>query len=99
MRNERSPATDLMTELAVQDPNITRLMQIEEMFRTDPMLLRDYLIQERAHQDHLANLDHIRAEGREVALFATARRMKAGGMSDLQIAQFTGLLLADIEAL
>ena len=104
-----------MAELAIQDPNITRLMQIEEMFRTDPILLRRYLIEERAHQDYLANLDYIRMEGdergfkrgraegreegREEALFATARRMKAGGMSDPQIAQFTGLPLADIKAL
>ena len=40
-----------------------------------------------------------RAEGRDEEKFATARRMKAGGMSDPQIAQFTGLSLADIEAL
>ena len=37
--------------------------------------------------------------GREEEKFATARRMKAGGMSDPQIAQFTGLPLAAIEAL
>ena len=54
---------DLMTELAVQDPNIARLMQIEEMFRTDPILLRRYLIEERSHRDYLTNLDHISAEG------------------------------------
>ena len=39
------------------------------------------------------------SQGREEEKFATARRMKAGGMSDPQIAQFTGLPLAAIEAL
>ena len=50
---------ELMAELAVHDPNIARLMQIEEMFRTDPILLRRYLIEERSHRDYLTNLDHI----------------------------------------
>ena len=38
-------------------------------------------------------------KGREEALLATARRMKADGMSDAQIMKFTGLSLADIEGL
>ena len=110
---------ELMAELAVHDPNIARLMQIEEMFRTDPILLRRYLIEERSHRDYLANLDHIRMEGeergeergekrgmergiklgREDEKFATARRLKAMGLSNEQIAQGVSLPLADIEAL
>ena len=114
---------ELMTELLVQDPNISRLMQIEEIFRADPMLLRRYLIEERAHQDYMSNLEYTKAEsreegrkegreegreegrkegreqGREEEKFATARRFKAMGLSDEQIAQGTGLPLAEVEAL
>ena len=94
---------DLMAELAVQDPNITRLMQLEEMFCADPILLRRYIIEERSHQDYLRNMNYIRmegiSEGEMRERFATARRMKAMGMLDEQIVQATGLSLGDVEAL
>ena len=40
-----------------------------------------------------------RKDGRKEALFATAWRMKLGGLDDAQIAGPTGLSLAEIEAL
>ena len=88
-----------MAELAVQDPNITRLMQLEEMFCADPTLLRRYIIEERSHQDYLRNMEYAKAESRKEEKFATARRFKAMGLPNEQIAQGTGLSLNDIEAL
>ena len=104
-----------MATLVKDDPRVARMAQLEDLFRTDPNLLEDYFDQERAHQDYEAAISYSRAEGekrgiklgreegltqgREEEKFATARRMKAGGMSDPQIAQFTGLPLAAIEAL
>ncbi len=106
---------EMMEALVQADPRVARMTQLEDLFRMDPNLLEDYFDQERAHQDYEAAISYSRAEGekrgiklgreegltqgREEEKFATARRMKAGGMSDPQIAQFTGLPLAAIEAL
>ena len=38
-----------------------------------------------------------RTEGREEALLATALRMRAGGLSDAQIAEFTGLSVSELK--
>ena len=98
---------EMMEALVQADPRVARMTQLEDLFRMDPNLLEDYFDQERAHQDYEAAISYSRAEGekrgiklgREEEKFATALRMKAGGMSDPQIAQFTGLPLAAIEAL
>ena len=104
-----------MATLVKDDARVKRMAQLEDLFRMDPDLLEDYLDQERAHWDYVTNVELIanenlakgRAEGRaegeergrEEALFATARRMKLGGMSDAQIMEFTDLPLAEIQAL
>ena len=90
---------DMMNTLAQEDPRVARMAQLEELFSMDPDLLEDYLDQEQAHKDYEAAMVYSRAEGRDEALLATARRMKAMGLLDAQIAQATSLPLADIKAL
>ena len=100
-----------MATLVKDDARVERMAQLEDLFRMDPDLLEDYLDQERAHWDYVTNVELIRAEGlakgraegeergREVEKFATARRFKAMGLSNEQIAQGVGLPLAEIQAL
>ena len=98
---------ELMEELAAQDHRIERLRQVEEIFRSDPMLWRNYIVQERAHIDYLATIKGNRAEaraegemrGRREEKLSTARRMREMGLTAEQISQATGLSAAEIEGL
>ena len=101
----------MMEALVKEDPRVAKMAQLEDLFRTDPDLLEDYFDQERARQDYEAAMSYSREEGekrgekrgiklgREEEKFATARRMKAKGVSDADIVEFTDLPLAAIEAL
>ena len=104
-----------MATMVKEDARVARMAQLEELFRGDPNLLEDYFDEEIAHQDYAIALRDSRAEGHaegreegreegraegwEEALLATARRMKMSGLPDVQIAEFTGLPLGEIEGL
>ena len=82
---------------------VARMAQLEDLFRMDPDLLEDYLDQEQAHRDYEEAMVYTREEalneGRTEERLATARRLKAMGLSDEQIAQGVGLSLSEIGAL
>ena len=86
---------EMMNTLTQEDPRVGRMAQLEKLFRMDPDLLEDYLDQEQAHKDYEEAISSTREEEK----FATARRFKAMGLSDEQIAQGVGLPLAEVEAL
>ena len=54
---------ELMQELAARNPTIERMCQVESLFKSDPLLIRDYLVQERARLDYLASLESEREQG------------------------------------
>ena len=102
----------MMEALAKEDPRIAKLMQLEELFLSDPDLVEEYLAEERARQDYRAELKAREArgeargkrtgrnEGREEALLSTARQLlQMGALTLKQIAQATGLSIADLEAM
>ena len=58
----------LVQEIADHNPIVADLLEYEQEFRTDPLLMRQYVFAERAHYDYLANLKYEREEGREIGL-------------------------------
>lgn len=92
---------ETMQTLAEVDWRVAEMLRLEEQFRSDPVLMVEYQNHEQAKRDFEREIMFREAESREEArketLLATARRMRAGGLSDAQIAEFTGLSASDIE--
>ena len=70
----------------------------------DPLLWRQYLMDERAHLDYLANLACERQEGYEEGMkqrsFEIAKNIRAKGiMTDERIAELVGLSLNEVKEL
>ena len=55
----------LMEEIAKNDPIVADLLDFEKAFRSDPLMVRQYIMAERAHIDYLENLKCEREEGLE----------------------------------
>ena len=122
----------MMEALAKEAPRIAKLMQLEELFLSDPDLVEEYLAEERARQDYKAELKAREARGEargkragrnegiklgrdeglklgrdeglklgwDKAIFSTARQLlRMGDLTLKQIAQATGLSVADLEAM
>ena len=53
----------LVQEIAERNPVVAELLDYEREFRTDPLVMRQYIFAERAHYDYLANLELEREEG------------------------------------
>ena len=64
----KSMGDTLVQEIAENNPVVADLLEYEKEFRTDPLLMRQYVFAERAHYDYLANLKYEREEGREIGL-------------------------------
>ena len=64
----KSMGETLVQEIAEHNPVVADLLEYEKEFRTDPLLMRQYVFAERAHYDYLANLKYEREEGREIGL-------------------------------
>ena len=56
----------LVQEIAERNPVVAELLDYEQEFRRDPLLWRQYLMDERAHFDYLANLEYERGEGIDI---------------------------------
>ena len=41
------------------------MLELERLFRMDPLLMRQYLMDERAHLDYISNMEDYREEGLE----------------------------------
>ena len=86
-----------MTDTA--DWRVAEMLRLEKQFRSDPLLMVEYQNHEQARRDFEREIMFREAEGREEALFAAARRMRAGGLSDAKIAEFTGLSASDLDTI
>ena len=90
----------MIQELAEKDGTIADLLEEEKLFRTDPIQMRRYYIEERAKADYWANAEVFRAEGLEQGLeqglrekaIKVAKALKIRGHeSDEDIAEIVGL--------
>ena len=78
--------------LTERNPVVAELLDYEQEFRRDPLLWRQYLMDERAHFDYLANLKYEREEGMDMKAIEIAQKARAEGfMTDEQIAELVGL--------
>ena len=80
----------------------TELLKFEDEFRRDPLVMRQYLMAERAHLDYLANLEYKREEGFKKGLRKgrneIIRTIRAKGtMTDEQIASLLDLPVHVVE--
>lgn len=78
----------VVQEIAERNPVVAELLDYEQRFRMDPLLMRQYVMAERAHIDYLANLEYEREEGR----IEVAHNLRVKGiMTDEEIAQVAGI--------
>gem|GEM_PF-104765 len=59
----KSMGDTLVQEIAEHNPVVADLLEYEKEFRSDPLMMRQYVFAERAHYDYLANLEYEREEG------------------------------------
>jgi predicted transposase/invertase (TIGR01784 family) len=81
----------LVDEIAEKNSDVADMLELERVFRMDPLMIRRYLIEERAHIDYVLNMKESREEGRKEgfseAVKDSARRLRSQGiLSDQQIA-------------
>ena len=101
----------LMEEIAKNDPIVADLLDFEKAFRSDPLMVRQYIMAERAHIDYLENLkcereegleegrNEGREEGRNEERIDTIRNMRSkGAMADEQIAYILNLPLEFVKS-
>ena len=107
--------TEALNEIAAYDPDIRRILNMEEAFVKTPELWVDYLIREREQSDwdNYVRSREARgmaqgmaqgkaegmAEGEARGIAFVARRMLARGLSPDLIAEDTGLSLDEVESL
>ena len=58
----------LVDEIAEKNSDVADMLELERVFRMDPLMIRRYLIEERAHLDYVANMKESREEGIEVGI-------------------------------
>ena len=107
--------TETLNEIAAYDPDIRRILNMEEAFVKTPELWVNYLIREREQSDwdnYVRNREargvaqgmaqgmaQGKAEGKAEGIAFVARRMLARGLSPDLIAEDTGLSLEEVELL
>ncbi len=55
----------LVEEIAEKNSDVAEMLELERLFRMDPLLMRQYLMDERAHLDYISNMEDYREEGLE----------------------------------
>ena len=75
--------------LTERNPVVAELLDYEQEFRRDPLLWRQYLMDERAHFDYLANLKYEREEGIDIGREEGIEigRAEGIGIRNIEIAQ------------
>lgn len=98
----------LVDEIAEKNSDVAEMLELEKLFRMDPLLIRRYLIEERAHLDYIANmkesreegLEEGRNEGRNEGRKDSARKLRSQGiLSDEQIADALDMPLEVVKSL
>ena len=69
-----------MEAVAEKYPIVNELLDAEEKYRSDPLLLRQYVLAEAAHRDYLLNLKAEREEGRAEERENLIRQLLAEGI-------------------
>ena len=59
----KSMGNTLVQEIAERNPTVADLLDFEKEFRSDPLLMRQYVMAQRAHIDYIANMEAEREEG------------------------------------
>ncbi len=107
--------TETLNEIAAYDPDIRRILNMEEAFVKTPELWVNYLIREREQSDwdnyvrsmvakseargEVRGRAEGKAEGKAEGIAFVARRMLARGLSLDLVAENTGLSLEEVRAL
>ena len=91
--------TEALNEIAAYDPDIRRILNLEEAFVKTPELWVNYLIREREESDWDNYVRSREARGKAEGIAFVARRMLARGLSPDLIAEDTGLSLEEVESL
>ncbi len=91
--------TEALNEIAAYDPDIRRILNMEEAFVKTPELWVNYLIREREQSDWDNYVRSREARGKAEGIASTARRMLALNFTSEQISQATGLSLEEVESL
>lgn len=108
MKTEDKRMNALVDEIAKKNSDVADMLELERVFRMDPLMIRRYLIEERAHLDYVANMEESREEGieegREEGIEEgrkdSARRLRSQGvMSDEQIANVLDIPLETVKTL
>lgn len=87
---------ELMQELAQRNSIFDEIRKFDELFRKDPIAVRDYFINERDKIDYANNLRYEREEGREEGIEEgreamqreNIRKLRSNGFIDEQISRF-----------
>ena len=88
-----------MQTLAAQDARVADMMKLEEIFHSNPDLVREYQQREQDRLDYRLSLEASEERGRrdgisigeDRARHSIMKRLIAGGISPQQAAAFTGL--------
>ena len=100
----------LADETEKKKPDADDMIALERVFSMDPLIVRRYLIEERAHLDYIANMKEAREEGYKEGFkigfkqgfneVVIARRLRSQGvMSDEQIASVLDIPLETVKTL
>ena len=80
-----------MQTLAEQDTRVADMMKLEEIFHSNPDLVREYQQREQDRLDYRLSLEASEKRGEDRARHSIMERLIAGGISPQQAAAFTGL--------
>ena len=94
----------LVDKIAETNSDVAEMLELEKLFRMDPLLIRRYLIEERAHIDYVNNMKESREEGRNEGRNEgrrdSARKLRLQGiLSDEQIADALDMPLEVVKSL
>lgn len=98
----------LVDEVAKKNSDVAEMLELERLFKMDPLLIRRYMIEERAHIDYVLNMKESHDEGLEAgrkegfneAVRDSARKLRSQGiLSDEQIAEALDMPIEVVKAL
>lgn len=89
----------LVQKIAERNPTVADLLDFEKEFRSAPLMMRQYVMAQRANIDYVANVEAEREEGREEERKTIVRTIREDGtMTDEQIATLLKLPLEFVES-
>ena len=90
----------LVDEVAKKNSDVAEMLELERLFKMDPLLIRRYMIEERAHIDYVLNMKESHDKGLEAGRKDSARKLRLQGiLSDEQIAEALDMPIEVVKAL